>query len=319
MAGDGAPGDPYDRIRVGYSLVNNRELVLRCLDAREARSVVEVGSERGLFTAELLTWAGERVRVAAVDPHPAPELLALAERSPTLKLVRSHSVDAIPQLPPFDAYILDGDHNYHTVSAELAAIESRAAGEFPLVLMHDVCWPHARRDCYHAPERIPTSDRQEIARDAWVSPWEDGLSDGYGIQYPASAVSEGGPRNGVLTAVEDFVATRERLRFARVPAFFGLGALWSRGAPWAGGVEEVIGSIDDHPVLERLEGNRITHLIERQRLALAGQAATARITALEDELRLLRGSRAVAIAERLSSISGSGAVSRARISELLDN
>ena len=155
MPGDGAPEDPYDRGRTGYSLVNNRELVLGCLEARSARSVVEIGSEQGLFTAELLAWAGDEVRVAAVDPLPAPELAALAERSPTLTLARLPSVEAIPALPLFDAYILDGDHNYHTVAAELEAIETRAAGGFPLVLMHDVCWPHARRDSYYAPDRIP--------------------------------------------------------------------------------------------------------------------------------------------------------------------
>ena len=52
--------------------------------------------------------------------------------------------------------VIDGDHNYYTVSEELRLIGERAAGaELPLLLFHDVCWPHARRDDYFAPELIP--------------------------------------------------------------------------------------------------------------------------------------------------------------------
>ena len=40
--------------------------------------------------------------------------------------------------------ILDGDHNYHTLSGELAAIAERAEGSgMPLLLIHDIGWPHA--------------------------------------------------------------------------------------------------------------------------------------------------------------------------------
>ena len=102
-----------------------------------------------------------------------------------------------------------------------------------------------------------------------------------------------------------------------MPTFFGLGVLWPAGASWADAVEAFVGPLDEHPALERLEGNRVTHLLERQRLALACEAAAVRIAALEDELRRLLDSRAVAVAERLSSVRGSDAVSRARIGALL--
>ena len=52
--------------------------------------------------------------------------------------------------------VIDGDHNYWTVSEELRLLSERAPGaELPLLLFHDVCWPHARRDDYFAPELIP--------------------------------------------------------------------------------------------------------------------------------------------------------------------
>ena len=54
--------------------------------------------------------------------------------------------------------ILDGDHNYYTLSEELRLIAERASGaRLPLLIFHDIGWPLARRDAYYAPERIPTS------------------------------------------------------------------------------------------------------------------------------------------------------------------
>jgi len=319
MVGDGAPEDLYDLGRTGYSLTNHRELVVRCLDARRAGSVVEVGSKQGLFTAELIRWAAGRASVTAIDPLPEAELAALAEHEPALTLIRSTSLEAIPRLQPFDAYILDGDHNYHTVAAELEAIEARAAeGGFPLVLLHDVCWPHARRDSYYAPERIPAERRQPIAERGWISPWSRNLTDGVGLGFDAVATREGGPRNGVLTAVEDFLDRRPELRFARVPAFFGLGVIWPAAANWADEVGEVVEPLADDPVVERLEANRVAHLLERQRLAAAAgsdaelAAARARIAELEAELGMLRGSRAFSMLERLSSLPGATRLARAR-------
>ncbi len=133
-----------------------------------------------------------------------------------------------------DAVIIDGDHNYYTVSEELRLIEESAReATLPLIALHDVCWPHARRDTYYAPERIPPEQRQPLARDAMVAPGEPGVASS-GLRYAWAAEREGGPRNGVLTAIEDFMGEREGLRLALVPAYFGLGLLWAEEAPWAG-------------------------------------------------------------------------------------
>ena len=47
----------------------------------------------------------------------------------------------------------------------------------------------------------------------------------------AVALHEGGPRNGILTAIEDFLEGRDDLVFVDVPAIFGLGVIYiARGA-----------------------------------------------------------------------------------------
>ena len=141
--------DPYanDPGHWGASLVNLAELLVACLEAAGARSVIEVGAYAGDLTELLADWAaGSGATVSAVDPSPQPELVELAERRPEIELVRETSLDALRHVPIPDAAVIDGDHNWFTVSEELRLIAERAGAALPLLLFHDVCWPHARRD-----------------------------------------------------------------------------------------------------------------------------------------------------------------------------
>ena len=91
-------------------------------------------------------------------------------------------------------------------------------------------------------------------------PGDPGLRQG-GLRIRARRAHEGGPRNGVLTAIEDFVAEREdvRLSWSRrssASASYGTtGALGSR-------VARILDPFDRNPLLERLEANRVDHLAE---------------------------------------------------------
>jgi hypothetical protein len=296
--------DPYesDPGRWGHSLQNLAELLLPCLDAVGARSVVEVGAYAGDLTGVLADWAAPKgARVVAIDPEPQERLVRLAAERPELELVRDRSIAALPRIAPADAVVVDGDHNHYTVSEELRLIAEAAGDRLPLLLFHDVCWPHGRRDDYYAVEHIPAARRQPIHPGGGLHPDDPGIRLG-GLPYRYAAAREGGPGNGVLTAVEDFVAEREGLRLAVVPAFFGLGAVWSEDAPWAGAVAAVLDPWDRNPLLARLEANRVFHLAEGHvRLtdtALAQQRAARRDAILQ---RMLDSS-AFAVAERLSRL-----------------
>jgi Methyltransferase domain len=287
--------------RWGHSLVNLAEILIPCLDAAGARSVVEVGAYAGDLTSVLTDWAaGAGARVWAIDPSPQHQLAALAARRQELELIRETSLSALPAMPAADAVIIDGDHNYFTVSEELRLI-AESADVLPLVLLHDVGWPHGRRDDYYAPDRIPAEHRRPIAAGGGLFPGEPGVRPG-ALPYRSAAEREGGPRNGVLTAVEDFVAARDGLQLAIVPAFFGLGVVWSADAPWAGVVADVLAPWDRNPVIARLERNRVFHLasstVAISNAAVAQQHAVRRGAALQ---RLLDSS-AFSVAERLSRL-----------------
>jgi hypothetical protein len=244
----------------GFSLVNIVELIFALLDAEGARSVAEVGAFRGELTSKLLERGGQ---VTAIDPEPADELVRLAQEHLELELVRQTSHEALQHIPIPDAIVLDGDHNYFTMEGELRIIEERA-DRFPLVMFHDVGWPLARRDSYHVPERVPEDRRQPMNPDVGLAP-EPGFEDPR--PFARIAENEGGPRNGVLTAIEDFMAERNGYCFALVPLFFGFGVMWRGDSAWADRVVQVIEPWDRHPVLERVEENRVRALLARALLA----------------------------------------------------
>jgi Methyltransferase domain len=290
------------------TLANLSEVVLAALDAAGAESVAEIGAEHGLFTERLLEWAagGADRRVTAIDPAPRGRLRALARERAELELIVETSAAALPRLELPDAVIIDGDHNYFTVSEELRMIgEHSPSGRLPLVLVHDVGWPLGRRDSYHDPDRVPAEHRQPLAEHAFLVPGESGVAN-RGLYYACTAAEEGGPGNGVLTAVEDFLEDRPELELAIVPLFFGLGVVWHRERPWAARVAEALAPWNRNPVLARVEEKRIEHLVAQFRSLQEIDAMRSDDYELQFLLSTMLQSKAFAVAERVSRLRQGG-------------
>jgi hypothetical protein len=251
----------------------------------------------------LADWAvGAGAKVIAIDPMPQPELVRRGEERAELDLIEATSADALRDMDLPDAVIIDGDHNYHTVTEELGWIGERAQGaDFPLLMLHDVGWPHARRDAYYAPDRIPEEYQEAIEEGVGVFPGEPGVTLG-GLPYKWAAREEGGPRNGVLTALEDFLADRGSLRLAIVPIFFGLGVVWHEDAPWAGAVAEVLAPWDRNPIMARLEGNRTLHLASQHVARTYQHMAEDEVERQRRFLLMLADSDAFKLASRLAAL-----------------
>jgi hypothetical protein len=282
-----------------HSLTEHGAVIFGCLEAVGARSVVEVGSEYGGFTTALADWAAHHGATAAsVEPFPADDIRELDRTSPHFRLVEGRSPQALRELDPADAYVLDGDHAYAVVLAELRTIAELAGPDrpHPLVLLHDVGWPCGRRDQYYAPDSLPAEDVHPHTWDLGVVPGNAGVVEsGFrGEGGFALARHEGGPRNGVLTAVEDYLAESEAdLAYAHVPSVFGLGVVYPRDSEAAPRLAELLAPYDRSPLLARLEENRLALLL--------------RVIALQDEQRTTGDTRARArllahYAERLANV-----------------
>ncbi|HEV2677620.1 MAG TPA: class I SAM-dependent methyltransferase [Aliidongia sp.] len=194
------------------------------------RRIIEVGAEFGWNTRHLLAYCRETgCRIDIIDPAPHPALhdvrAAYSEEHAYHPL---KSVEALPLVAPADLVLLDGDHNWHTVYNELALIFIRAAETGtppPVVLFHDVAWPYARRDMYYAPTSLLEADRHPYAYRGML-PGRSALIDTGLNGHFANALHEGGPCNGVLTAVEDFKASSGvPMALYQLPFFNGLGIL----------------------------------------------------------------------------------------------
>src|SRR4051795_803497 len=212
-----------------YSLSEHRDLIFALFSAAAPARVVEIGSEAGGMTREMCRWAssGSERSFTAVEPFPVAEVRSLAASVEGFTLVEGRSPEALSSVPAADAYLIDGDHNYWTVTRELEAVFG-PEGRAPLVVLHDVGWPCARRDQYYSVEALPPEAVLPHSHTRGRMPGSSSLVDhGFGGAGGfAGACEEGGPANGVLTAVEDFLAARPELAYAQVPAVFGLGIVW---------------------------------------------------------------------------------------------
>jgi hypothetical protein len=132
----------------------------------------------------------------------------------------------------YDCFLIDGDHNWYTVFNELDLIRQRSLlRPGGMIFFHDVEWPYGRRDLYYQPQTIPAQYRNDFDRKG-VQRGQTALVDsGGGNAHLCNAIREGGPRNGVLTAIEDFLAEYpSEYQFCRIRAQHGLGILQSRSS-----------------------------------------------------------------------------------------
>ena len=136
------------------------------------------------------------------------------------------SLDVLPSLRRWTPRSIDGDHNWYTVYNELKLLADSARRDgapLPVLVLHDVLWPYGRRDLYYSPDQIPEEYRQPYARKG-MRPGSKKLLDRGGLNPTMyNALEEGGPRNGVMTGLDDFVAEHDQpLRILVLPIYFGL-------------------------------------------------------------------------------------------------
>ena len=244
------------------SLVNFAPEYRRLMDVLRITRIVEIGSEAGVNTQVLLGYARSRgAKLVAVDPADV-HFPFDAEKEQDFTFFRGTSAEFLAAPLPAEAVFLDGDHNYETVLADLETIfRSRTATGIKLLFLHDVSWPWARRDIYYDPARISRPHAFHAGNTA--SPYAAG-SPGLPPAGYVTADAEGGPGNGVLTAVEEFLARHGNWEFRRLPVLYGIGILVCRENLAPGeeaALRPLLDELDSHrELLSVLELNRVENL-----------------------------------------------------------
>lgn len=271
----GTRTDPHAQARTArdqplllHSMALFREVFALAFAHRRIDTVVEVGVETGQVSA-LYTELGAHT-VYCVEPAPTPQMRTALDERDELHLVEAASPGALAHLPPADLYVLDGDHNYATVRAELDWILTHAPEA--LVACHDVLWPSARRDQYYEPTGL-NADQRHPSSDDGPTVWHDALtSSGFvGDGSYSSATAAGGAGNGVLTAIEDAMAESGDRELAVIPAVFGLGLVLRSESTADSGLRTALQPYTSSTLLAELENNRIA--LYTRVLAMQAEAA----------------------------------------------
>lgn len=174
------------------------------------KHIIEIGSDKGGNTIKILNYCIENnCHFSSIDPFPQFDYQALEKQGNGLfSMVQDLSLQAISKIDSCDVALIDGDHNWYTVYNELQQIYLKNKQEkrkFPVVFFHDTGWPYGRRDMYYNPSNIPAEFIRPNALGGMFlnSPY---LYRDTGMNVMLhNALEEGGEKNGVLTAIEDFV------------------------------------------------------------------------------------------------------------------
>ncbi|WP_051946082.1 methyltransferase domain-containing protein [Verrucomicrobium sp. BvORR106] len=305
---------PVEEGPVLASMSNFKSLCQPLLEAWNPGSICEIGVENGKAS----NWLIEACQALgaqyhgvdpSIDSHPSPGVDGV-----NAFFHQARSLDYLARSPRHDVYFIDGDHNYATVSRELTAISSLAINpqDHPLIFLHDVSWPWARRDLYYRLQDIAPEERQDVTTGGSLRLEEPEPVHAGGF-LPAGlhpfARRSSADKNGVLTAVEDFVATNPDWELVLVPCIFGLGILVHRDSlnPQR---KEALHSVEKAlkllgPMLNDMEYNRIellTSYLEARTQWILAVESSGKSGTLQAELRTAKAQIAAFNSEKKAII-----------------
>jgi hypothetical protein len=198
--------------------------------ATRYRRLCEIGAALGKTTERLLEI--DFLVIDIIDPCLDADLCKEYRDNKRIRVHKGISLEVLQTISDqFDCILIDGDHNWYTVYNELRTIKERCLIKpGGTIFFHDVCWPYGRRDMYYQPELIPKEFTHPYKRQGIVR----GQSELHGSGMNArsyNAVYEGGERNGVLRAIEDFLKENSgEYKFYYFEQEYGLGVLLKTGS-----------------------------------------------------------------------------------------
>lgn len=137
-------------------------LLKQFLASRQNQRILEVGVDRGVTLLSLTTFLAQYAQTSYsytgvdIEVQESLRLTLKYMESPIPEstfLFQENSLDFLPRAldlgQTYDLVLLDGDHNYHTVSKELAVIE-RLLKDDGILLIDDYAGKWADRDLWYA-------------------------------------------------------------------------------------------------------------------------------------------------------------------------
>ena len=155
----------------------------------KVKKAIISGLEDNNLINEILNYDAEFTAIDSEKTHP------------NIKTINGNSLDMLKFQKNYDAIFINDDPNWYTIYNELNIIK-KTNDEFPIVFICNNRFPHKRRDTYKNPELIPPEFRQKYVNTLPIF-YDDNeiiIEDGN-----FHACDENTSKNGVLTAIEDFL------------------------------------------------------------------------------------------------------------------
>ena len=252
---------------------------------------------------EATRWGG---KVVSIRREPTRRRLS------NLKVCRRYTRASIASAGPVDMVVLHGEPNWWTTSWQLAGVKLGAEREhrpLPPIVVANAGLPWGRRDRYESADDVPADARKPHRRegDRWV------------------AIEEGTPRNGVLTAIEDFGNECGGLEVLSIPGLGGVAVVLDPATieTLSESARKLIGELRlpslAATLLETVDAER-RRTVARGEQAVGQAAQVGELTATRDrlqrELDALRGrTRELATKSAAASVRAKRAESRAMLLE----
>lgn len=136
--------------------------------------------------------------------------------------INNYPLKELSQLSNYGAIFLNDDPNWYTVYTELNLIKQNN-DVFPLVFICHNIFPHKRRDSYIRPNIIPNEFINEYSDDLFYNNIH--ILDNY-----FHALDENTPKNGVLTAIEDFLSENYAIGIMDINFLNGITVLYPKNS-----------------------------------------------------------------------------------------
>ena len=156
------------------------------------------------------------------------------------EIINDFTLNVLPNLSNYDAIFLNDDPNWYTVYNELNIIKNNNL-KFPLVFICHSVFPHKRRDSYIDPEVIPKDFLNEYC--------DTLICDDIVIHDDFfHAVKDNTSKNGVLTAIEDFMAENSSIGIMNIKFLNGMSVLYFKNFISENRIKRLFEEIEDKEI-----------------------------------------------------------------------
>lgn len=210
-----------------HSMSEFKEILNHAMYLKKPKNIVEIGSEYGGSTKVLLEYAkGNNAYVYIIDPSPYVDLdVVLKDFEGYYTHIKELSLIALLKIKNIDMCFIDGDHNYYTVFNELKCLITSNPKVW--IFLHDVKWPCGYRDLYYNPNVIPNKSLHNYSYSNCINENNEVDAKGgfNGNGNFAFANQYGGKKNGVKSAVDDFILENNAYYYNEIDPVMGLGLI----------------------------------------------------------------------------------------------